>query len=223
MSFKPGDFFLDVVSFLGALVPGTVAALLLLTHFPVLTCMLGSNWKWPEWIVLAITAYILGQFLLGISDVLNDVVDPFARILSHGLHKKVQELEKAFRQMCFESMHPGGETHREKSEPKSERLKERGFWFHSAISYVRLRRIGAAAEIDHHMADYKLLRNLVVVFFLDAAISTWLPHYPHQQTCEVILGALAFWGFIRLYNWARYFAFDYALLLRNVPISTEAK
>jgi len=167
--------------------------------------------------------HVLGQFLLGISDLLNDVMDPFAWMMSHGLHNKVRELEKGFRQMCFESMRPGGETHREKGEPKSEKLKERGFWFHSAISYVRFRRIGTAAEIDHHMADYKLLRNLVVAFFLDLVISTRLPHYPHQQTCEVILGALAFWGFIRLYNGARYFAFDHALLLRNVPISAEAK
>jgi len=214
VSFRPGDFFLSVVSFLGALVPGAVFGMLLLAHSTSPTWTQWADWKPAQWAAFAVVAYILGQLLLAVSDLLNATADPMARVFTPKLYRKVQEAQRAFQHTHADLARP-----EKNGEGVSGETKERLSGFHAALSFVRLRSAEAAAEVDHHMADYKLLRNLVIALLVDAAVSIVIrPRYPRQQLWEIILAALAFYGFIRMYNWARYFAFDYALLLSR-PLS----
>jgi hypothetical protein len=94
---------------------------------------------------------------------------------------------------------------------------DRGFFFHTALSYVRLNHAEAVGEVDHHMADYKLLRSLTAVFLFDVAISIGVaPRNYALYPVEVGLSALSFLCFVRMYNWARFLAFDYALSISHL-------
>jgi hypothetical protein len=74
----------------------------------------------------------------------------------------------------------------------------------------------AAAEIDRHMAGYKLLRNLIAVFLLDLVFS--IPAWP--QTCprfvaDFLLALVFFLAFVRMLQWAYLLAFQYCILIRE--------
>ena len=214
MSFKPSDFFLGVVSFLGVLVPGAVFVFLLLSQLPP------QPWvQRPNWIAFAVAAYILGCLLLAASEILNLTVDWLSKGLLPRFYTKLQEVEADFRQKHHDLMCP--ETAGKKVEGD---LKDRGLRFHTALSYVRLRNAEAAAEVDHHMADYKLLRGLVAVLLVSVAISLGVaPRNFSLLVLESGLAALAFLCFVRMYNWARFLAFDYALQLSRLSVPPDKK
>ncbi len=207
MSFKPGDFYLGVVSFLGVLLPGAIFIFLLMTTFP------GGQAKLHDWRVFGSAAYVCGHLLLAASEILNSTADRVAKVLWPGLSQELGFIELKWRDahhdfICAEKAGNKGA------------LKARGFSFHTALSYVRLRNPEAAAEVDHHMADYKLLRSLVLVLLLNSVIVVWIP--PHSfgwAFLEILISALAYLCFVRMYNWARYLAFSYSLLLSSVQTS----
>lgn len=209
MSFKPSDFFLGVVNFLGVLVPGAVFLFLLLRHLPAQAWL-----QRPNWTAFAVAAYILGCLLLAASEILNLTVDWLTKRFLPKFDTKLREVEADFRQRHHDLMCP--ETAGEKVEGD---LNDRGFRFHTALSYVRLRNAEAAAEVDHHMADYKLLRGLVAVLLVNVAISLGIaPRNCPLLVTEAGLAALAFLCFVRMYNWTRFLAFDYALQLNKLPV-----
>jgi hypothetical protein len=106
---------------------------------------------------------MVGCLLLAASEVLNLTVDWVARLLSPNFHEELRRIELDYRTSHGVFISP--------EYVKDEKtLKARGFCFHSALSYVRLKNTEAAAEIDQHMADYKLLRCLVFVLLLSTAI-----------------------------------------------------
>jgi len=160
------------------------------------------------WIAFAIASYIAGCLLLAASELLNLTVDWVARRLSPNFHEELRRIELDYRKCHCVFMSP--------EYVKDEKtLKARGFCFHTALSYVRLKEKEAAAEIDHHMADYKLLRCFVLVLLLSSVLVHWI-----QPGCrsllsflEIAISTLAYLCFVRMYNWARYMAFSYAQLL----------
>jgi hypothetical protein len=87
--------------------------------------------------------------------------------------------------------------------------------FHRAISYLRIKSQGAAAsEVDHHMADYKLLRNLVAILAIDGTIRSFTEAHPWLiVTLELVLLTFCFAAFVRMYNWAQLLAFQYVCLI----------
>lgn len=212
MPFKPSELFLGVVNFLGVMVPGAIFCFLLLRRLPV-----GTGSKWSNWMVFAAAAYVFGQLLLAVSEILNRSVDGVAGRLSAGLDAKLWEVEKEFRQWYRNAMQINP------VDKKSEDRSDSAFFFHTALSYVRLNHAEAAGEVDHHMADYKLLRSLVAVFLFDVIISIGVaPRFYFLYMVEVGLAALSFLCFVRMYNWARFLAFDYALSISHLKPSAPA-
>ncbi len=70
------------------------------------------------------------------------------------------------------------------------------------------------------MADYKLLRCLLVML----PVIMWAsPHCWWLQFIEALLGFITALAFARMYNWARYFAFDYALQLSKLSVPDDKK
>src|SRR5579864_7686830 len=107
MSFKPGDFFLGVVSFLGDLVPGAVLVSLLLLRFRPQDWGHRASWPSVDWAVFAVAAYIAGHLLLAVSEMLNERVDWFCRWFAPKSYKKLIEVEKEFRKMHRRFMDSG--------------------------------------------------------------------------------------------------------------------
>ena len=87
--------------------------------------------------------------------------------------------------------------------------------FHRALSCLRIKNQAAAAGgVDHHMADYKLLRNLVTILAIDGTLRIFTEAHPRRMgTPELILLIFCFTAFVRIYNWAQLLAFQYVCLI----------
>jgi hypothetical protein len=204
---KPSDFFLGVVNFLGVLVPG--AALLLLRG-----CY-GDYWLFhgspvPPWLVFGGAAYVVGQLLLASTEILNLVAGWVATHWTKKLGPDINAFLEEAKQYLPLLKNPV-------TSPQSQ--------FHIALSFLRLEKSAAVAEIDHHMADYKLLRNLVAVLAIDwvvRAISM------QQEKClllivEGVAFVLTFIAFVRMLGWAKLLAYQYVCLIGyQKKNSTEA-
>jgi hypothetical protein len=185
---KPSDFFLGVVSFLGVLLPGAVFVFLRGESLRSTFKPLALDQNWVVIAAAAAAAYVAGQILLALTDPLNGVADRVAK-----------KIFGAF----------------EQPQPSMKTADESNARFHKAISYVRLKNAAAAGEIDHHMADYKLLRILMVVFLIDVVWSLFdrSANYP-RILWEIVLALLSFVGFVRMRYWARLLALQYEELLK---------
>jgi len=213
MSFKPGDFFLGVVTFLGVLVPGAV---LITIQGPAFLELLGQKdqsltvWlgeSTAHWLIFGGVAYIAGQLLLALTEFLNpgaDLLAPLWRRLHlaplwRQLHEDIGVLRSKAAGLLPAEI-PGGN----------------GSLFHAAISSVRLGSSEAAAEVDRHMADYKLLRNLVGVVVVDLVVSAVRQPRPVVLTAvELVLGVLSFVAFVRVFYWTQLLAFAYVVLIHK--------
>ena len=190
---KPADFFLGVVNFLGALVPGAV---LLYLRVPPRVWSLATDAISP-WLVFGGFSYLTGQLLLGVTELLNDTAEPAALRIFSTLHNDLGEFRTRAIKHC-ELLRVGSRQAR----------------FHTALSYLRTQKAEAAAEVDHHMADYKLSRNLLVVLGIDliargAAVSPQIGILILEGTLLV----LCFIAFVRMFCWAELLAFQYVCLL----------
>src|SRR2546428_5981174 len=165
---KPGDFFLGVVNFLGVLVPG---AALLLLRGPSLQGWHLTAGPVPPWLIFSGAAYLAGQFLLAVTEALNSMAAGAAKQISRTLHNDIA----AFRHEASERL-------------ELIRIGSPGSKFHTALSYLRTRNAAAAAELDHHMADYKLLRNLFAVLVIDLLIRASTT--PQESSILILEGVL---------------------------------
>jgi len=206
MNFTPGDFYLGIVDFLGVLVPGTVLVVLQGGRFAsaarIRNLPTDSTFFLPasttQWAFLLGAGFIVGQLLLALSEHLNALVPRFLRFSKakpakyiHALEPKAADILKA-----------------------GTAAKSGPIVFHAAISYLRLEAPNAVGEVDRHMADYKLLRNLVAVFLADLLISVALaPQEPARLIFDGVLGALSFLAFARMLGWAQVLAFQYCCLV----------
>src|SRR5438034_6916769 len=90
MSFKPSDFYLGIVDFLGVLVPGAVLVFMQGHRiFPALSTPSSAT----DWTIFLGTAFIAGQLLLALSELLNGLALPFDGIFFHQLREGVDQLE----------------------------------------------------------------------------------------------------------------------------------
>jgi hypothetical protein len=88
--------------------------------------------------------------------------------------------------------------------------------FHAALSLLRLDAPEAAAEVDRHMANYKLLRSLTVVFSVDLGVSLALgPRSSERLSFDLIAAVLSFVAFARMFAWAQLLAFQYCRLMSS--------
>jgi hypothetical protein len=207
---KPGDFFLSIVTFIGVLLPGAVFVFL---HGESLRRALGlpildQQWRW---LAGAVAAYMVGHILLTFSQVLNRFAESVSGILHPGLPEQIQR-ERANYYGTISGL---------KTINPLKARQGNSFKFHEALSSVRLQDANAAAEIDSHMADYKLLRNLVVVFVIDSVWSLW-SHAIGHALGALGLALLAFLGFACMHAWAELLAFQYARLLHERDSATRA-
>jgi hypothetical protein len=190
---KPADFFLGVVNFLGVLVPGAV---LLYLRVPPAVWSLARD-AIPPWLVFGGFSYLIGQLLLAVTELLNDRAEPAARLIFSTLHKDLEEFRKRAITHC-----------------ELLRIGSRQARFHTALSYLRTQRAEAAAEVDHHMADYKLLRNLLAVLSIDliARASVVSPQIG-ILILEGVLLVACFIAFVRMFCWAELLGFQYVCLI----------
>lgn len=192
---KPSDFYLGVVNFLGVLVPGAV--FLFSRNLPPDTWSIRGT-SIPPWLVFGGIAYLVGQLLLAITEWFNSSVPYFNWWPFLHLHGDVE----LFRRKALKHLQAvNGESDQST--------------FHRAISYIRIKNQPAATgEVDHHMADYKLLRNLVAILAIDSAIRIFM-RGPSVRivTLELLVLILCFAGFVRMYNWAQLLAFQYVCLI----------
>lgn len=194
MNFKPGDFFLGIVDFLGVLVPGAVLVFL---EADWLRRAFGTSPLLAHWLVFAAAAYFLGHLLLAVTEFLNGLGKRFAGRVFHQTQEAAKILEGVSRPLLGKAAteHPG-------------------IVFHAALSFLRLKNADAAAEIDRHMAGYKLLRCLVAVFFIDLILT--IPKFREfrlRLPADFILVALLFVAFVRMLQWANLLAFQYCILI----------
>src|SRR5882672_4475515 len=144
---KPSDYFLGVVNFLGVLVPG--AALLFLRQW--------DPTKWnkagtpiSDVLIYGAVAYVIGQILLAVTEIFNEAVPFFRRWIFKTLHDDVV----TFKTQALIHLNTV-----QNESPQS--------IFHRSLSYLRVKNAAGSGEVDHLMADYKLLRNFVVVLAVD--------------------------------------------------------
>ncbi len=198
MNFKPGDFFLGIVDFLGVLVPGAVLVFL---EAGWLHRIFGVWLLQPPWLIFAAAAYFVGHLVLALTELLNRPAQRLApRIWSL---QQAHDDAGSFETVC-------------KSVLGKAATGDTGTNFHAALSFLRLKHAEAAAEIDRHMAGYKLLRNLVAVFLFDLLLS--LPAWrqsPLRLGADLILMLLFFLAFVRMLQWGYLLAFQYCILIHE--------
>ncbi len=188
---KPGDFFLGIIDFFGILVPG---AFLLFLHRDALTIVTGNVDGSAYWVVFFLGSYVLGHFLSSISAELNPVL-------------KVcwpEKKDQFFKAIKGEVQLPSG------VEPT-----RRNYYYYT-YAVVRNESESAITEIDRQAAEYKLLRSLAVIFFLEfvyvflsgahSAMLIWLP-----------LFLLAGWRFLFLLHWTYRITFEHYYVLKLSP------
>jgi len=189
---KPADFFLGVIHFIGVLVPGAV--LLFLQVDP-------DTWKRaaspiPPWLLFGGTSYLVGQLLLATTEWMNTCAEPLAGVLFSPLRQDVsrsrQEASHRVALMAIGSFEAQ---------------------FNFAISYLRTRNAEAAAEVDHHMADYKLLRNMLAVILIDLVMPSIAPPDTSIVLLEVSLIVLCGVAFARMFCLTELLAFQYVCII----------
>ena len=198
MDFKPGDFFLGIVDFLGILVPGGALVFL---EAEWLRRVFGVSPLLAHWLVFAGAAYFLGHLLLASTETFNLVAKRVAQKTWY--LKKIQKEADHFRSRCLPIL--GNAVG-----------NDAGTAFHAALSFLRIKNGDAAAELDRHMAGYKLLRCLVAVFLLDLLFSfaSW-PQTEIRTAIDLVLIVLFFLAFVRMLQWAHLLAFQYCILVHE--------
>jgi len=206
MNFKPADFFLGIVDFLGVLVPGAVLAYLLddrLCHIYRISPL------HVHWLAFAAVSYLFGHLLLALTESFNWLAGRVLHVL-HSFSKTQQDAMKLQKDCRHRLGTAAGENP--------------GTTFHAALSLLRLKNADAAAEVDRHMAGYKLLRNLVAVFLIDFVLTLFGTHETsanvltsqirhYRLLADAVLSLLFFLAFLRMLQWAKLLAFQYCVLI----------
>lgn len=202
MDQKPGDLFLSVIDFFGILIPGGVLVFL---HRDLilkpLGLSLGELQSPATWILALVVSFVVGHFLLGFSVWLNGLANRFPS-------KSTKAYEKAVRaQLKLPSGVPDTPTN----------------IFYSAFSFVRINSAEAMAELERQAAEYKLFRNLTLVFLVDIPLSAFSGSFSLKRlVVSLIIAGLAAYRFQWLLDWTHHLAFDFYLQLRQQPSKDKA-
>jgi len=197
MNFKPGDFFLGIVDFLGVLVPGAVLVYL---QDQRLYLIYGISPLRVHWVAFVAVSYLFGHLLLALTESFNWLA---GKVL-HVLHS-ISETQQAAEKLRKDSLPLLGTA----------AGKDSGTTFHAALSFLRLKNADAASDVDRHMAGYKLLRNLVAVFLIDLVLTLLGTRQASRLAADAVLSLLFFLAFLRMFQWAKLLAFQYSVLIYN--------
>jgi Transmembrane protein 131-like N-terminal len=248
---KPGDLLLSVIAFFGILIPGAVLILL-----PGMLLLRGEDiWTaaptWVEksafaggivWVAGFFASYILGHFLLALSELLLDPLAmriPFAtRIPWEQVTRRIpwEQAKKKTEKYCEEVREHGAlpervlRTEGEEGKEHIAKHKKLKAIAHFTFRFIRIKNSDAIADIERNAADYKLFRSLMLVFFLDIVISALSPLLsdpfpPLWRFVASIAGLLLSWRrFYLAFNWTYQLGFDFYLQLYTptVTFSTPA-
>ena len=199
---KPSDFFLGVVNFLGVLVPGAILLALLDRTFAM-----PKDFPVPGWLVFGGASYVVGQLLLAATEILNGTV----RTLGRAFGPKVRNDVVVFRKQARRRL--------DLLSAGSRQAK-----FHTALSYLKMKNSTAAAEVEHHMADYKLLRNLLAVLVIDLSVRAVKGQ---TKTLILVVEGLSIVAclvaFVRMFNWAQLLSFQYVCLIADSAKATKTE
>lgn len=195
MSFKPNDFSLGIIDFLGILLPG---AILMFLHGNFLIQIFGTqitiDGQLGLWVAFFVWSYIIGHFLLGVGVPLN-------RLLKFTLAKKNHRF---YDEVASEiKLPPGTPANREDC-------------FYRAYSFVRLYSAAAIVEVDRQAAEYKLFRSLTLVFLLDTPLA-WIKGALNgpRAALTIVFAGLALARFLFLLAWTQRLAFEFYHLLKT--------
>jgi hypothetical protein len=192
MSYKPSDFFIDIVDLLGIIAPG---AIFLFLHHEDLASWVGV--RPPEdpaarWIGFFVVSYVIGHILSGLGEPLN------------WLAARLFRRNDAFFSATMKTLSlPTGLA------------PTRANAFYQIVAILRLRNPALLVEVEHAMAEYKLFRGLTAALVLHFLIIVFIhPAAPTAiVTAVILLGAVAF-RFFALIQWAYRSTFN---LYVNLP------
>ncbi|WP_460910867.1 hypothetical protein [Spirosoma areae] len=204
---KPGDLLIGVIGFLGILIPGAVFYWMNLSLFQKFSNVYGSPVAYDNLVAHFIISYILGHFLLGCSVPLN----------RFALTKKFlsMEMKAYFNTICNDITLP----------PKICRSYTNVFY--SVYSYIRIHCPNILAELDLQAAEYKLFRNLTLVFLLDALPLSIVRFFLVDEFSwsrvifSLCVAGLSAWRFQWLYDWTFHLAYDFYFQLQK-PVSKNS-
>lgn len=201
MDQKPSDFFLSVIDIFGILIPGGVLAYLhgdfILKPFKLSLATIDST---AEWILAFFASFVLGHFLLGFSGWLD-------RVAQRWPSKETIAYEKAVKKRL---RLPAGV------------LATRANVFLSAFSFIRINSSEAMVELERQAAEYKLFRNLTLVFLIDIPLSALSGQRSLARLMiSLLIVGLAFYRFQWLFDWTYQLAFDFYLQLQKQLIKNE--
>ena len=189
MEYKPSDLFVSVIDFFGILVPGAV---LMFLHGEYLLRLLGkapSDDKVFYWIGFFVGFFLLGHFLTGLGVLL----------LNWAYRLSLNEVDLYYKEVEQEISLPV---------PK----KNRKDAYHRAYSFIRLNSAAGIAEIDRHVAEYKLFRALAIAFVIDRGFAFAALEVRHIIVSALIV-LLSWFRFATLVCWTQRITFEYYVLL----------
>jgi len=203
MDFKPGDFFIGVIEFIGALVPGAVLLFLENDMLPSWVANSLPSDSFQKGAAVLIGSYVLGHFLLGYGVHLNRAVNLLFPVSRDTIYKAVAA-----------RIAPLGNADRC---PTAEEARRDAFYHACAV--VRLESPAATSEIERNMADYKLFRSLTLLFAIDSITRLFLfirgQSDWHRPLAMGVLFGLAGWRFCFLLNWTYRITFEHFALITD--------
>ena len=198
---KPTDFYVTVIDFFGALIPGAVLmclyahALAALADIPILA---STHAAWPAFFVIS---FVAGQLMLGAGVPFNDLI----LYCQPHKHDKLYAAAKAV-------------AHAEPAAPSNKKET-----FYRVHAFLRLHSLDAVSDVERQIAEYKLFRSLAIVFAIDFAVSMVLGMPARRIFLAAAMSGLAFWRYAFLLQWTYRMAFEYFILLpKTRKTSTNA-
>jgi len=189
---KLTDFYVTVIDFFGALLPGAVFMCLYGKHLADLAKVPALASPGATWPAFFVASYIVGQLVLGFGVHLNDLV------LLLRPSKDEQQLYEATKKLMATQLAI---------------LDDRKHIFYRVHAFLRLQSAEATAEVDRQIAEYKLFRSLAVIFVIDLVASIFLGMPRIRIVLAAIAAALAVWRFAFLLQWTYRTAFEYFILV----------
>lgn len=213
MAYKPGDFFLGVIDFFGTLVPGAV---LMYLYGDSILALLGGqptlDGQVSRWVAFFVGAFVLGQILLGVSELLDWLQIVYSPVSKDRYYQEVK---------CRIKL-PRNSEQGKVPDPPPDSEKARVTAYYRAYSFVRLCSPDGIVEIERQSAKYKLFRSLTLVFLLDFPLAWMSGLLTWQRAAAMsVLFALALWRFLVLLNWTRQLTFEFYALLTDAQVSPK--
>jgi len=225
MGAKLGDFLLRVIGFFGILLPGAVFLFLVFFQHKWIASLLNLT---PDkrqvltWVIFLITSFVLGQFLAIVSVPLNNLLRRFSSVEEDTYYQQIKNTP------LLKGLNSARGQRKRWFNNAVDTLfnsEERSTAFYRVLAFIRLKeKASALADIEQQMAEYKLFRSLVLVFFLDAILwvigllfNGWGDIPVKAALWRIVLSLILFcfavFRFLHLLKWTYRITFEYYTLL----------